>query len=72
MQFLMWYDDSKGTAADKIRAGLAAYRARFGVVATVVLVHPDDLADVKEALIVSGESQGVPVRKNNFWIGQTG
>jgi len=66
MHYLLWFDDTpRRTSADKIAAGIAAYRERFGTAPAVVLTHEDERVDVGG---VEVRSEGY-VRRNNFWIG---
>lgn len=63
--YLMWLDDTKKPTPDKIAGGIAAYRDRFGVDPSIVLVNELDLCNV-EGVRVQSEAY---VRRNVFWIG---
>lgn len=66
--YLGWFDDNaKRTTLDKVRAACAAYRERFGVDATIVLMSADDYTDQDYGVPVRTESY---VRRNNFWVGR--
>lgn len=68
--FLMYFDDNpKRTTEEKIQGAMAAYKARYGVDARMVLCHPEQLIVHPSVLVVTGESQGIPIRMNNFWMG---
>lgn len=68
MTFLMWYDDTpKRPLADKVADARAAYLARWGVAAPVVLVNPDDLA---AAGAIPGVTPRATIRRNTVWVGQ--
>ena len=69
--YLMWFDDSKRPLDDKIAGALAAYDARYGTRPGIVLVHPEQVIQRADVLVVTGESQGIPVQKNNFWMGRS-
>lgn len=67
MTFLMWYDDTpRRPLADKVADARAAYLARWGVAAPVVLVNPDDLAGAD----VPGAIPRATIRRNTVWVGQ--
>lgn len=68
--YLMWFDDSpKATPAQRVADALAAFRARYGLPASVALVHPDDLP------ALAGIPAGVAVRgalyitRHVAWVG---
>lgn len=63
--FLIWFDDSKMAACDKIAGGIAAYRERFKTAPEQVLVNESDLAIVQGIRVECAAY----VRANNFWIG---
>lgn len=70
--YLHWYDDNpKRSLEEKIAGALAAYREKFGTGATIVLCHPEQCIHRADVLIVSGESQGIPVRLNNFLVSRS-
>lgn len=69
--YLLWFDDSKRPVEEKIAGALAAYRERYGLPARVVLTHPEQCIQRADVLIVTGESQGIPVQRNNFWCGSS-
>lgn len=69
MMYLLWFDDSKRTVEEKITGALRLYEERYGQKPGIVLTHPDQCIQRADVLIVTGESQGVPVRLNNFWMG---
>lgn len=64
--YMMWYDDSKRSQADKIKQAVDVYTQRFGVVPTVALVNPDEVVEV-DGVVVRGASN---VRKCNIWVGR--
>lgn len=66
--FLMWFDDTKKPPADKIRAAIAAYVARFERQPTAVLCNEAEICAVAGVAV---RSEGY-VRKSNFWIGEIG
>lgn len=63
--FLIWFDDSKKTAIEKIAAGSAAYRERFGVAPEQVLVNEADLCAVPNIRVESRAH----ISRSNFWLG---
>jgi hypothetical protein len=64
--YIIWFDDTKGrAAADKIAAGCAAYRDRFGIAPACALVNEADMATVM-GLRVEPRAH---ISRNNFWIG---
>jgi hypothetical protein len=66
MYWLLWFDDTKGkSAAAKIAGGVQAYRERYGVKPTQVLVNEKDVAVVPGTQVEIGPF----VRPNLFWIG---
>ena len=67
--FLAWSDSSKLPLAEKIGAARAAYLARFGVAATVILLHPSLLSHLEplEGVAVRGESY---VQPSLIYVGQ--
>lgn len=70
MLYLAWYDDNpKHTLAQKIREACEAYQARNGLVPTLALVCPGDLAaSLADALVTI---QPAPtVLRNTVWIGR--
>jgi hypothetical protein len=68
MYFLV-YDDRKVPADVRIRRACAYFEERYHKPAGVVLVHPSDLTSLPDVLVCTGESQGIPIRPNNFWVG---
>lgn len=65
--FMMWYDDGKKTATDKIAEAVAAYIRHFKTPPNVVLVHPDDKeATAGPRITVRAVNY---VRAHNFWVG---
>ena len=69
MYYIIWFDDSKGTPADKIKAGVQAYRDRFGVAPAYVYVNERDMTAVEGVQVQLGTEAGNRVAPNNFWIG---
>lgn len=67
--FLMIFDDSKRTVEEKIAGAMRLYRERYSVDARIVLTHPDQCIQRADVLVVTGESQGIPVQRNTFWMG---
>jgi hypothetical protein len=67
--FLMWYDDNpKLTVAKKIEDAIGAYRHRFSIAPTLVLVNEEDVTEV-----VGVQVRGVTtVRRNTVWVGLDG
>lgn len=63
--WIIWFDDSKKSAAQKIAAGCAAYRERYDVDATQVLVNEVDFTVVPGIQV----EPRATVRPNNFWVG---
>jgi hypothetical protein len=71
--YMGWYDDTPKKPTDrKVDEALAAYAARFGRTAGVVLVNAADLCQRADVLVVTGESQAVPVQRNTFLVGLIG
>lgn len=72
--YLVWQDDNpKRPVAEKIRQACEAYREKTGRDATAVLVaEGEDVAgvDASEFLVMTGASQGLPVQKSTFYVGQ--
>jgi hypothetical protein len=65
--YLGWFDDNpKKPAQAKIAEACAAYLARFGVRANIVLVNAADLVEVAGVAV---RTVGY-IRVNNFWIGR--
>lgn len=72
--YLIWFDDSKKPVEEKIARALAHYQQRVGRSATVVLVHPSQVARVPCVVVRSCEEApraGV-VQPNTFWLGVEG
>ena len=67
--YLLFFDDTKRPLEDKLAGALAAYTARYGRKPGIVLVHPEQIVQRADVLVVTGESQGIPVQRNNFWMG---
>jgi len=67
--YLGWFDDNpKHTTAVKIREACAAYRERYGVEPSVVLMNAEDYAaDQDYGVTVRVEGY---IRRNNFWVGR--
>ncbi len=69
MYYLMWLDDTRNrSVADKIAGGCAAYRERFGVAPTVVLVNERDRVEIEGMRVEARQT----VQANQFWLGQEG
>lgn len=64
--FLMWFDDSDAPLTEKIAAGSAAYRARFGVDPTLVLVREPTEATYPRVQIRARAT----VPPHMLWLGQ--
>jgi|GEM_PF-5635556 len=67
MNYLMWYDDSKGAIQDKLAAGMACFEETFHAVPNTLLAHTS-----AGALVVPPGCtlELVPnVQPNVFWIG---
>lgn len=72
--YLIWFDDSKKPLEEKIARALIHYRERAGRSATVVLVHPSQVARVEGVTVRSCEDAprvGI-VRPDHFWLGVEG
>lgn len=64
--FLAWYDDHpKRTLAEKCQDAAAAYLARFGVPATLLLVSPDAPDPLPD-----GAQRATNIRPNTVWAGR--
>ncbi len=68
MTYLMIFDDSKSTPAQKIAGACERYADRFGARATVVLVNEKDRTDMPGIRV----EVRATVQPNNIWIGEEG
>lgn len=65
MSYLLWFDDTKKSAAQKVAEAAAVYAERFGRRPTVVLVNELDIVEV-EGMAVRPVGY---IRRHNFWVG---
>lgn len=66
-----WYfdDNPKRSLAEKLTGIIRLYTERYGTKPGIILTHPDQAIQRSDCLIVTGDSQGVVVRKDNFLAG---
>ena len=67
MLYLIREDLTKRPTADKIAAGVARYRDRFGATPNIALTHTTECVEII-GLEVRGQ---INVRPGNYWIGLT-
>lgn len=66
--WVAWYDDHpKRTLAEKCADASAAYAARFGAPATLLLVSPDAPDPLPD-----GATRAANIRPNTVWAGREG
>lgn len=63
--YLLWYDDSKTPAAQKLENAREAYYLRFQRYPTVAMVNERDVTE-REDMTVQVQTY---VRPNNIWVG---
>lgn len=66
MLFLAWYDDSSRETGEKIQDAIAAYEARFGGSANLILVNKTHQDVMVPGMTVRVSAE---VRPNIFWVG---
>lgn len=63
--YMMWFDDSKKSQAEKIKEAVAAYRAHFHTPPNVVLVNADEMTEAPGVTVRAASY----VRRFNLWVG---
>lgn len=65
MYYLLWLDDSRASAADRVRKAVHVYQDRYGATPSVVLVNERDKADVDGVRVEARDHVAVA----NYWLG---